>query len=99
MTRLILLSCYVLSVVLLHVCVKSHLNINCVRSCLHVAALYLPSVVDIMSLRLNLDGFSDVLAESISIYDFLTIRGISSGGAATSSPMSSCHRLGPCRLR
>ena len=45
--------------------------------------------MDITSLRLILEGFSEELAESINLYDVLTIRGISSGGAATSPPSSS----------
>ena len=41
--------------------------------------------MDLTSLRLNLDGFSDELADEIGLYDVLTIRGMT-GDAATPMP-------------
>ena len=40
--------------------------------------------MDVFSLRLDLEGFSDELADSIGLYDVLTIRGM--GDEATPVP-------------
>ena len=50
--------------------------------------------MDVFSLRLDLEGFSDELADSIGLYDVLTIRGgasstTSSGGRGQSCPSAS----------